>query len=223
MPYTRVFLPDSLGARFHFIHVAEQNLRRQLVESGGKGRILVETMSSLRAARLSVLDTRNLAAYEAGEQVYPGKASLSRRDLERSGEIQAAVKTAFGGVLRDGETIEIGFPELIDLLRKIPFDEELSNMWDPEMLARTLERLSTRYSSRGFLFYRTMQRSKEVLATGALSGDELAIARGRGAPVLCVFRDDGRKLKQHAINQAYWFPTLVFPSDMATQLFNTTS
>jgi hypothetical protein len=83
MPYTRVFLPDSLGARFHFIHVAERNLRRQLAEIGGQGKILVETMSALRATRLNVLDTQNLAAYEAGEQIYPGAASFERRDLKR--------------------------------------------------------------------------------------------------------------------------------------------
>ncbi len=77
MPYTRVFLPDSLGARFHFIHVAEQNLRRQLAANGGKGKVAVEIMSSLRATRLNVLDTRNLAAYEPGEQIYPGAASFN--------------------------------------------------------------------------------------------------------------------------------------------------
>ena len=76
MPYTRVFLPDSLGARFHFIHVAEQNLRQQLSANGGLAKVTVETMSSLRATRLNVLDTRNLAAYEPGGHIYPGAPAL---------------------------------------------------------------------------------------------------------------------------------------------------
>jgi hypothetical protein len=223
MPYTRVFLPDSLGARFHFIHVAERNLRQQLADSEGKGRVVVETMTSLRATRLSVLDTRNLAAYEAGEHVYPGAASLARKDLERSSEIETAVKMAVGGTLREGDFVPVSLPDLISVLRQLPFDEDQANMWDPDMLSLMLERMSERYQGRGFLFYRTMQRSKSVLATGALSGDELAEARSRGAPVLCVFRDDGRGLKTETIDRAFWYPSLVFPSDMATQLFNTTS
>ena len=222
MPYTRVFLPDSLGARFHFIHVAEKNLRRQLAENPGRGSILVETMSSLRATRLSVLDTRNLAAYEAGEQIYPGAASLDRKDLERSSAIEGAIRDVTGGVLREGEFTPIAFPSMTGLLQMLPFDSELANMWDPDMLSRALERMAPRYDS-AFLYFRSMQRSKLVLATGALSGDELATARAKGAPVLCVFRDDGRKLKDHSVSHPYWFPTIVFPSDMATQLFNITN
>jgi hypothetical protein len=224
MPYTRVFLPDSLGARFHFIHVAEQNLRRQLAANGGKGKIAVETMSSLRATRLNVLDTRNLAAYEAGEQIYPGAASFARKDLERAGQIEASVKARSGGVLKEGEFIRVPMADLLALIPEIPFNHDLANMWDPEMLVKVLERTADRYSNVGFLFFRSMKRTKPVLATGALSGEELNAARNRGSPVLCIFRDDGRGLKTNDSNgQTYWYPTLVLPTDMATQLFNTTA
>jgi hypothetical protein len=221
MPYTRVFLPDSLGGRFHFIHVAERNLRRQLAENGGRGKILVETMSALRATRLNVLDTRNLAAYEAGEHIYPGAASFERKDLERGPEIEAIARQLSGGTLREGAFVPVELPALISLLCLVPYDE--ANMWNPDMLSQMLERMSARYDGKGFLFYRAMQRSKETLPTGALSGDELQAARSKTGPVLCVFRDDGRKLKTKSVSQSYWFPTLVLPSDMATQLFNTSS
>jgi hypothetical protein len=224
MPYTRVFLPDSLGARFHFIHVAEQNLRRQLAANGGKGKIAVETMSSLRATRMNVLDTRNLAAYEAGEQIYPGAASFTRKDLERAGQIEALVKAKTGGALKEGDFVKVPIADLLALIPEIPFNHELANMWDPEMLVKVLERTASRYSNSGFLFFRTMKRTKPVLATGALSGDELNAARNRGAPVLCLFRDDGRGLKKNESNgHTYWYPSVVLPTDMATQLFNTTA
>jgi hypothetical protein len=224
MPYTRVFLPDSLGARFHFIHVAEQNLRRQLAANSGKGKIAVETMSSLRATRLNVLDTRNLAAYEAGEQIYPGAASFARKDLERAGQIEALVKAKTGGALKEGDFVKVPIADLLALIPEIPFNHELANMWDPEMLVKVLERTASRYSNSGFLFFRTMKRTKPVLATGALSGDELNAARNRGAPVLCLFRDDGRGLKKNESNgHTYWYPSVVLPTDMATQLFNTTA
>lgn len=222
MPYTRVFLPESLGARFHFIHMAERNLRRQLAANGGTGKIVVETMSSLRATRLNVLDTRNLAAYEAGEQIYPGAASFARKDLERAPHIEAAIKKLCGGALREAEFVQVPMEGLSALIAELPFNEDLANMWDPDMLMRVLERMSARYEDKGFLFYRSMRRTKEILATGALSGPELDDARSRGAPVLCVFRDDGRGLKTKEGGQTYWYPTLVLPSNMATQLFNTT-
>jgi hypothetical protein len=222
MPYTRVFLPDSLGARFHFIHVAEQNLRQQLIANGGLAKVTVETMSSLRATRLNVLDTRNLAAYEPGGHIYPGAPGLGRKDLDRSGVIEAAVKKALGGTLREGEFVGVDLPDLLSLLRELPFDEDLANMWDPTMLARVLERMAARYSNKGFIYYRPMKRRKPTLPTGALSGDELQDARKQPGPVLCVFRDDGRGLVTKTNGREYWYPSLVLPSDMATQVFNTT-
>lgn len=223
MPYTRVFLPDTLAARFHFIHVAEQSLRQQLVANGSLAKVTVETMSSLRATRLNVLDTRNLAAYEPGSHVYPGAPGLRAKDLERSVVVEAAVKTILGGTLQEGNFVRVGISDLVSLLRGIPFDEDLANMWDPPMLARILERMAPRYGNHGFVFYRAMKRTKPVFPTGALSGDELEAARQQPGPVLCVFRDDGRAFRTRPPTHEYWYPSLVFPSDMATQVFNTTS
>ena len=223
MPYTRVFLPDSLGARFHFIHVAEQNLRQQLIANGGVAKVTVETMSSLRATRLNVLDTRHLAAYEPGGHIYPGAPALGRKDLERGAIVEAAVKKTLGGTLRESEFVHVELPDLLSLLQELPFDEDLANMWDPPMLVRVLERMAPRYGNRGFIYYRTMKRRKPTLPTGALSGDELRDARNQPGPVLCVFRDDGRGLITKTNGREYWYPSLVLPSDMATQVFNTTS
>jgi hypothetical protein len=223
MPYTRVFLPDTLAARFHFIHIAEQRLRQQLVPNGGLAKVTVETMSSLRATRLNVLDTRNLAAYEPGGHVYPGAPGLRPKDLERAATVEAAVKKVFGGTLQERIFFAVDISDLVPLLEALPFNEDLANMWDPPMLVRILEHMAPRYGNRGFVFYRAMKRTKPTFPTGALSGSELEDARNRGGPVLCVFRDDGRALMTKATKGEYWYPSLVFPSDMATQVFNTTS
>lgn len=223
MPYTRVFLPDSLAARFHFIHVAEQNLRQQLVNSGGLGKVTVETMTSLRATRLNVLDTSNLAAYEPGGHIYPGAPSFERKDLERARIVEASVKKTLGGSLRENEFVRVPMANLIALLKEMPFDDDLANMWEPPLLARILDRLAPRYHDQGFVFFRSMRRTKQTLPTGALSGDELHEARERPGPVLCVFRDDGRGLRSSANGKEYWYPSLVLPSDMPNQVFNTTS
>lgn len=223
MPYTRVFLPDTLGARFHFIHMAERNLRRQLAANNGVGKVMVETMSSLRATRLNVLDTENLAAYDGGDHIYPGAASFARKDLERRPEIEAAVRKAMGGAMLESTFVQTSLNAIIDLIDLLPYNEDEANMWDPAMLTALLKRLAPRYHDKGFLLFRQMKRSKAILPTGALSGEELEEARKKAAPVLCVFRDDGKGLKTKEHGTEYWYPSLVLPADMPTQLFNATS
>lgn len=219
MPFTRVFLPEAVAARFHFIHNAEQNLRRQLTAGDGKN-VTVEIMASLRATRANVLDTRNLAAYEPGGHIYPLSISFAAKDMGRFKQIEAEIRDASGGTIRDREFVPVKIPILATLLRELPYDEDGANMWDPDMLVKLLERLDARNRS-GFLFCREMSRKSETLATGALSGDELKAARNQGGPVLCAFRDDGR-VSQKARGRSYWYPSLVLPSDMPTQVFNTT-
>jgi len=176
-------------------------------------------MSQLRATRLNVLDTQNLAAYEAGDHIYPGAADFRKKALERSSSIEKLVREASGGTLREGEFVSVSIKSLIDLLPELPFDEELANMWDPKLMGAMLERISSRYKDKGFIFYRQMNRTKRTLPTGALSGPELEAARNKPGPVVCVFRDDARKLSGTPV-QGYWYPSLVLPADMATQLFN---
>ena len=223
MPYTRVFLPEDLAARFHFIHVAEQNLRRQLGDDTRRKHVTVETMQALRATRLNVLDTSSLAAYEPGHHIYPGQSALDPKSLESAHEVERAVKQVLGGSLVDRVFVEVPLDTMISLLRRIPFKPENANLWEPDRLVSLLGHLRHRYGGKAFVFYRTTNRKSQTLATGVLSGDELADARRQSAPVLCVFQDDGRALKGTANGQTYWYPTLVLPETMPTQVFNTTA
>jgi hypothetical protein len=169
------------------------------------------------------LDTRNLAAYEAGEHIYPGAPDLGHKALERAPAIEEKVRTLLGGTLREGEFVSVELAALLDLIPELPFDEDLANMWDPDMLVQVLNRTSGRFKNRGFIYYRQMERTKPTLPTGALSGSELSAARDQSGPVLCVFRDNGQALRTKQVPHVYWYPSLVLPSGMATQLFNVTS
>jgi hypothetical protein len=221
MPFTRVFLPDSLGARFHFIHVAERTLRQQLAKGPGSGKVVVETMTQLRATRLNVLDTQNLAAYEGGDHIYPGAADLGKKAADRFREIEGLAREAAGGSLQESGFMPVSVRSLTELIPKLPFDSELANMWDPQQLCAVIDRTAARYDGKAYIFYRRMNRTKRTLPTGALSGPELEAARSKRGPVLCLFRDDGKKVAGQPV-QEYWYPSLVFPADMATQLFNVT-
>jgi hypothetical protein len=221
MPYTRVFLPESLAARFHFIHVAEQRLRQQLGTGEGRTRVTVEAMSRLRATRLNVLDTNSLAAFEPGHHLYPGAAGFERRHFERGNQLKTFLTRVMGNQLRDRVAQTVSMDDLIALLKEAPYNEDQANMWDPDLLSRLLKNIAPRYESHGIVIYRTMRRTKRQLPTGALSGDELAAAREAKKPVLFMFRDDGRALKEPTESE-YWYPSLVLPADMPTQVFNTT-
>jgi hypothetical protein len=53
MPFTRVFLPETLARRFHRIHVAEQTLRELLNDRARFGHVVVQVADGLRATRLA--------------------------------------------------------------------------------------------------------------------------------------------------------------------------
>lgn len=221
MPYTRVFLPEDLAARFHFIHTAETNLRRQLSQEGALSRITVETMASLRATRLNVLDTSNLAAYEPGQHIYPGAPALDPKSLARTKDIEKALKEELGDDLQSGKFEPVEPDVFIRLLHLMPYPEEYAENWDPVMFEKVLNRVRNHWK-KGYIFYRTMNRGKrsKVFATGAFAGDELALARSQPGPVLACFRDDGTHL---AGGRQFFYPSFVFPSKMPTQVYNLSS
>jgi hypothetical protein len=219
MPYTRVFLPDSLAFRFHYIHVAEQRLRTQLATPDARSRVLVQTADGLRPTRMGVLDTGSLSAYEGGQQIYPIAPALDTASLGRNGRIEAEAKAAFGGTLRPSEFVEVPLEQLIRLMRLVPFDETEAGSWDPDALERLLRGIQTDYGNRGYVYYRRMERERKMLTTGAADGKkEVPQARAKKAPVLMLFRDSGK----HLGGKEFWYPTIVLPENMRTQIFNLT-
>lgn len=224
MNFTRVFLPEDLAFRFNFIHMSEHGLRGQIRDGNEHGRFVVETMHSLRATRLNVLDTSSLAAFESGQQVYPGGIAVTDAALDRTAAIEQLVRTALGGSLVSNTSKEITTEQAVQLVETLPFATELANAWDPKALAQLLRTLGSRNGGRAYLRYRKLTRSGTRLATGAVSGDELATAREADAPVVFAFQVHGPGLggKLRA-GRSCWYPTVVLPTSMPTQVFNTTT
>jgi len=215
MPYTRVFLPESLAFRFNGIHVAEHSLRSWLTTTNASSRIPVETVLGLRPTRPNVLDTGSVFAYRPGEQVYPVAPALDSASVAKNKKIEAALKQVCGGALRPSEFIDVTIDQLVDLMEMVPYPDTDAGSWDPDMLGKILRAIAGRYGNRGYVFYRQMDRQRARLTTGATSGPELNSARSQGRPVLFMFRDSGKHL-----GMEFWYPTVVFPSDMHTQVFN---
>jgi hypothetical protein len=215
MPFTRVFLPEDLALKFHHIHNAEQSLRSQLVATSPSSPLAVQTLQNLRATRLNVLDTGSLSAFGPGEQVYPARVSTDRKNFDKIAEKLA---DAFGGSLREDDFVEAPTSVLVDLVRLAPYDEESSPRWAPSAMLQLLEVLTARNGGKGIVYYRKMHRDKKSFTnrSGALSGAKVKEARGKGVPVLCLFKttfkgEDGVE---------YWYPTLVLPENMPNQVFN---
>jgi hypothetical protein len=218
MPFTRVFLPESLAFRFHGIHEAERRLRERLLTADPRSRIPVETVPGLRATRPNVLDARSLSAYGPGEQVYPVAPLLDGAAvLSKNRKVEAALKVAFGGALQPSRFVEVEMGTLVDLMNLVPYADDDAGNWDPDTLGRILRSVGKRYANKGALFYRQMDRRKKRLATGAASGTEVQEAQALGRPVLFVFRDTGKYL-----GKEFWYPTIVLPLDLPTQVFNIT-
>lgn len=217
MPYTRVFVPESLAFRFNSIHAAEERLRRTLASAEIR-RIPVLTPAGLRATRRNVLDTSSLSGYSPGDQVYPSAPELSLPILEKNNpRIEAALKEISGGALRPKEFIDVPLADLIRLMRMVPYSEEDAGNWDPVALEQVLSSLSKENGGRGLIYYRQMNRRKRRLTTGATEGEELKEARDKEVPVLFLFRDPGKVL-----GHEFWYPTVVLPQDMPAYVFNIT-
>lgn len=215
MPFTRVFLPESLAFRFHGIHVAEQRLRQLLSNTDARTRVPVQTVLGLRATRPNVLDTGSLSGYGPGEQVYPIAPQLDGAVLARNSKVEDALKAAFGGSLRPSQFIDVPIQTLVDLMALVPYSEDDAGNWDPDTLGKILHAIGEKYDGRGSLFYRQMERRRERLTTGAASGDEVDLAHQRKRPTLLLFRDTGKYL-----GKEFWYPTVILPTDMPAQVFN---
>lgn len=228
MPFTRVFLPERLALRFHNIHTAEQNLRDLLSDPERRAKIPVQVADGLRATRLSVLDMGSIEAYTPGQHIYPGQPMVSANAHRAHEKAEAAILRLLGGTWREHketDLLDIAIDDILGILDDLPFDDKECGNWDPAGIRGTLESARTAMGGRASLYTREMRREK--FAQGALGGPVLKALRASGRPVLCVFKDVGRKFQAIGASVPYdgifWYPTLVLPEDgIPAHVFNTT-
>ncbi len=229
MPFTRVFLPERLALRFHNIHTAEQNLRDLLSDPERRAKIPVQVADGLRATRLSVLDMGSIEAYTPGQHIYPGQPLVTGNAHKAHDKAEAAILRLLGGTWREhkeGELLDISIDDILGVLDRLPYDEKECGNWDPDGIRGTLESARAAVGSKAFLYAREMKR--ETFAQGALGGSALKALRACGRPVLCVFKDVGRKYRRIRAEAPYdgifWYPTIVLPEDgIPAHVFNTSA
>lgn len=216
MPFTRVFLPRTLAIRFRQIHESEQALRELLSGKSDSSSTQVEVAGDLKPTRSNILDIGSLGAYRPGQQVYPTVPINDAKELGESVQkLGVLIARAFGGQIRQKsfQQVELSvIKEMISIVRVRDGDGD----WHTKALLQVLDATASRYASKAFLFVRDFDREKSTLPTGAISGDEQAAARAKGAPVLFMFK--GKKGKVWLAD--IWYPTVSFPADMPAIIFN---
>ena len=126
-------------------------------------------------------------------------------------------------VMRGGRSVGVRLrqeatgDEIVRMIRGVEVQEDEGD-WDTDALTQVLGALTHRYGERGFLYVREMHRKTPALSQGAINGDEQDAARAKGAPVLFMF-DQPAEVPWKA---RFWYPTVVFPTDMPAFLFNRT-
>jgi hypothetical protein len=99
-----------------------------------------------------------------------------------------------------------------------------SQDWESEALASILRHNTE--DGRVFFQYRTMHRKPGKrpngdLPTGALGGNEVDLSRKRSLPTLWLLRQSAEYDLWK--NKKFWYPTVVFPESMPTQIYNASS
>jgi len=216
MPYTRVFLPQTLAIRFRQIHEGEKALR-ELLSGDGSGRsIPVEVAGDLRPTRSNILDIGALSAYRPGQQVYPVEPVHTSKELGDSVQrLTSLVNRGFPGGLITHKFQQVALSLVKEIISTVRTQEDDGD-WNSHALSQVLDATASRYASRAYLFVRDFARRSTTLSQGAISGEEQEQARSQNAPVLFMFRGAKGKPWESDI----WYPTIVFSRDMPAVMFN---
>lgn len=222
MPFTRVFLSPVLAARFARITESERGLRQLLETQSSSSPVPVQIVGNLRPTRANVLDPNSLGGIRPGQQIYP---SVPASNAEQIGNSTARVEAQIGRLVDDwraraGDFIDCSIDHIVELVKTVRSGDPDSNDWEPEILANVLLSISSRYVGRAYLCARTFTTARTLLVNGAISGSEQRRARAANRPVLFMLREAGDH--DPWTGGPFWYPTLVFPMDMANQVFNVT-
>ncbi len=223
MPYTRVFLPEALAARFARITEAEASLRELLAEQPNGDGVPVQVVGSLRPTRSNVLDPNALGGIRAGQQVYPTVPAFTPGNIGTSYErIVALTSRALGTPWNEhiGAYVTCDIDLLIEIVKTVRSGDQDAGDWEADIFANVLRSIAPKYGHQGRLVVKHFKRNKYPLVTGALFGEEQQRARSIGAPVLFLFHESGGHAPWAGV--PFWYPTLVFPRDMANTVFNVT-
>lgn len=225
MPYTRVFLPETLAVRFNRLHDSETALRLLLRDPDTRKRVPVQVAGSLRPTRRGVLDVGCISAYTPGQQIYPTDPQHRPEDLGNTTErITTVIERLCGGAIVTHEFLDVSIGDMAELIRSVRTEDQEAGDWDVDAIARVLGAISEKHGGQGRLYIRNIERTGPRLPSGTISGGaggEHNKAKAQQRPVLFMMRESGA-VERNWSGVPFWHPTIVFPSNMEHWIFNFT-
>lgn len=217
MDLTRVFLPETLAVRFNGVHEAESALRTFLRENPNSTTVPIQRLTDLRPTRPNVLDPYAIGFFSPGQHVHPNKTpELSPHEAAREDARFSDFVRDLKLDTRSSRWAETTIDSVIDQIKAIEVSKEEPGNWDAEALSKVLLSLKPKYENKAFVYHREMTRDSKIFPTGAFNSAELREVRLRELPVFCLFRDPHRRVE----NYIYWYPAVVFPSNMTFVVYN---
>lgn len=226
MPYTRVFLPQSLAVRFWGIHQAEDELRKLLPNVDALDQVPVQVVGELKPTRYGVLDTGSIVTISSGKHLYPIIPTVPL-PASREKKVVRIAKQIWPG-WDEASTQPLALVPVEPIVELI--DALSPNDWDVRAVVAILRSLATKgaHLANGtpsvFAVYRTMDRGQRSsdggvgLTTGAVSGEERSTARRGPLPTFFLFRQV--VLRERWNNCPFFYPTLIFPASMPNHIYN---
>ncbi len=220
MPYTRVYLPHRVAARFKEIHEAEQELRAALLREAEGENVIVRVASGTRPTRRNVTEPDTLQVIPAGlEQIFP---HFLREDVEVATLILRILQSA--GVPIDRGTradraSPIALETAFELAGLVPVADDDPGRWSADTVTALMESYRDEYRGLCHVYVRGLQTESPPptgWTRGRLGGPEIQLIQqaARNVPALALLY-----LGDSDAPRA-WYPTLVLPPDRPMYILN---
>lgn len=221
MPFTRVFLPRAVAARFRRIHETEEDLRELLrLEASGES-VPIRLATGTRATRRNATEPAILQVVRGGlQQLYPlylaedeTVATQIRKILDDAG-----VPIAPGEGRADRAT-PVPLDLVFELVNMVPIRENDPGRWNPDVISAIIESYRDQYQGQCHVYVRRLQTEAQPgrgWIRGRLGGPEITFIRSAapGVPALALLYS-GDMARPRA-----WYPTLVLPPGAAPYIIN---
>ena len=227
LPYTRVFLPPHLYARFHQIYKSDEEVREYIEKHGfdDKGALLLRTVQpgfGLKPTRSNILDAQRTKIIYPGRQIFPNYPNYEKAIVEPINvKVEKQLKKLFPEYETNKAGVEIDLEDAIKLARTIK--TRATNSWSDKQVGKYLETFANQLKNdKVLLRYGVAPRrtpgTSGYLETGVLGGPALAEGRNNPIPTLWIFKVGGGAEGWGGVD--FYYPTLIPPEKLSPFVFN---
>jgi plasmid stability protein len=178
MPYTRVYLPSRVAARFKGIHEAEEELRALLRRAAAGENVPVRVAIGTRPTRPNATEPGALQVIGAGlDQIFPWYVQDDPPTATRIRQLLDDSEVPVGVDNRDARTTRIPLDQVLELVGLVPLRDDDLGRWSPGAITLLIEQFRDQYQGQGSVYVRGLDAAPDPQGwrRGRLSGPEIAL------------------------------------------------